>query len=168
MLFFKPKYSAFFSEIITKKQFKKCCRYNQDGKPLSPIQVQVLYETMKPMIEGWKVTDLRLYKYFYTEDYLSGIQFIKDVSKIDALSTKNCPSVHLVGGELLTLELFSPSLNGLSQVDFDLAMRINQMNFNEYFLIPLESLENYKKEVQAYKLKKQAEQIQQELASTQK
>ncbi|CAD8065314.1 unnamed protein product [Paramecium sonneborni] len=137
MQFFKPKYSAFFSEIITKKQFNKCCRYNQDQKSISPIQLRVLYETMKPM----------------NEDYLSEIQFIKDVSKIDSISTKNCLIIQLGGGELITLEFNQNQSN-------ETLMNISQLNQKVQKII--------KKEVQAYKLIKQAELIYYELAPTQK
>ncbi len=44
---------------------------------------------------------------------------------MDTLTTKNCPSFHLTKGELLKVELYSPSLDGLSQIDFELAMKIN-------------------------------------------
>lgn len=46
-------------------------------------------------------------------------------------------------GELLTIELYSPPLNGLSQLDFQMAMKINEMDFNFYFLIPVDEPVNY-------------------------
>ncbi len=76
-----------------------------------------------------------------------GVQFIKDIAKMDALSTKNSPSFSVSNGEILKLELYSPPLKGLSQVDFELAMNINRMNLDEYFLIPINNIKDYKQEV---------------------
>ena len=59
------------------------------------------------------------------------VQFMKDIAKIDALEFKNCPSFELKRGETLKVELQSPPIKGLSQVDFQLAMKINQMKLAE-------------------------------------
>ncbi|KRX07970.1 Transcriptional coactivator/pterin dehydratase [Pseudocohnilembus persalinus] len=157
---------GFFNKQISTKYGKKCCRYNQDGKPLQPEIVSQLYGTVSEFINGWQIQQdsRRLVKHFYIEDYLMGIQFIKEVAKIDALSSRNCPSFSVEKGEVLTLNLYSPPLDGLSQKDFELAMAINRINFKEYFLIEIDSPDNYKKQVQAYRLKKQSEEIQAKLA----
>ena len=82
------------------------------------------------------------------EDYPSAVKFISKVAEMDSVSTRNSPSFNLQRGELLTVELYSPPLNGLSQVDFELAININRMSFDEYFLIPISDLTNYMREVQ--------------------
>eukprot|EP01017_Pseudomicrothorax_dubius_P028265 TRINITY_DN3350_c0_g1_i1.p1 TRINITY_DN3350_c0_g1~~TRINITY_DN3350_c0_g1_i1.p1 ORF type:complete len:145 (-),score=28.83 TRINITY_DN3350_c0_g1_i1:35-469(-) len=122
---------SFFNKKISTKYGEKCCRYNQNGQPMPKEKVKAIMETVKPFMQGWKLNEehTQLIRLFYTRNYLMAVQFIKDVAKIDALSTRNCPSFHLTKGELLRLEVYSPPINGLSQVDFDLAMRINQMNF---------------------------------------
>ena len=71
------------------------------------------------------------------------MQFLAKVSEMDSLTTRNSPSFSLQKGELLTMELYSPPLDGLSQVDFEIAMNINRMNFSEYLLIPVNSPEKY-------------------------
>lgn len=48
---------------------------------------------------------------------------------------------------MLTLELYSISLQGLSMIDFHLAMRINNINHLEYYLMAIKDENNYKKEV---------------------
>ena len=48
------------------------------------------------------------------KDYLMAIKFLNEIAKMDALTTKNCPSFHIEKGELLKIELYSPPLNGLS------------------------------------------------------
>lgn len=98
---------AFFSEQFVQPKPKKCCRYNQDGKPLTRAQVESLQLQLGHLIEGWKPTPdfLRLNRHFFTEDFAAGVAFVKEVARIDSLSTKNCPGFHYRGGELLTLEL---------------------------------------------------------------
>ena len=51
-------------------------------------------EQTKQFLEGWQVNEehTRLFKLFYARDYLMAVQFIKDIAKMDALETKNCPS----------------------------------------------------------------------------
>ena len=60
----------------------------------------------------------------------------------------------------MTLEAYSPSLNGLSMVDFEVAMNINQMKFSDYYLIEVKDLANYKGEVTAHKMRVQSKLIQ--------
>jgi pterin-4a-carbinolamine dehydratase len=51
--------------------------------------VQKLYETTKEFITGWKIDEnhKKLYRNFFCEDYPSGIQFIKDIARMDAEQT---------------------------------------------------------------------------------
>ena len=54
-------------------------------------------------------------------------------------------------GDLLRLELYSASLKGLSKVDFELAMHINKIKFDDYEVIPIEDEKNYRAEVRIKK-----------------
>ncbi len=77
--------------------------------------------------------------------------FIKEVAKVDDLTLRNSPNFSMKNGDLLRLELYSASLKGLSKVDFELAMHINKINFNDYELIPVEDEKNYRSEVRMKK-----------------
>jgi hypothetical protein len=44
-------------------------------------------------------------------------------------------------------------------VDFELAMNINKLNFEDFCLIQINNVENYRKEVIAHRMKKQNEKI---------
>lgn len=153
---------GFFNKQISDKYGRKCCRYNQDGKPMAKETVVKTFEELKGFIQGWKISDnyLSLYRYFYTEDYLMAVQYMKDIAKIDALEYKNCPGFELKLGELLKVELLSPSIKGLSQVDFQLAMKINLLKLEDYMLIPLNDVSNYKKEVMKFKVARNSPKIQ--------
>eukprot|EP01016_Furgasonia_blochmanni_P021123 TRINITY_DN2344_c0_g1_i2.p2 TRINITY_DN2344_c0_g1~~TRINITY_DN2344_c0_g1_i2.p2 ORF type:complete len:133 (-),score=21.60 TRINITY_DN2344_c0_g1_i2:311-709(-) len=92
--------------------------------------------------------------------------FMQEIAKMDSLSTKNNPNFVMKQGELLRIELYSAALGGLSQIDFQLAMNINRMEFDDYFVIPVEDEVNYRREVRMKKNQKESMQIQQMLADS--
>lgn len=79
---------AFFNNKISEKYGQKCCRYHQNGKPLTPSKVEQIKSTILEFIVGWNLNEerTRLIKYYYIEDYTMAIQFLKDIAKIDALN----------------------------------------------------------------------------------
>jgi pterin-4a-carbinolamine dehydratase len=163
------RFFSFFNKQISTKYGEKCCKYGQNGIPLPKESVERTVTGLGTMLKGWKVDDkaTMLYRFFYAKDYLNAVQFIKEVAKLDALSTKNQPSFHLTKGELLKIELYSPPLMGLSQVDFELALAINQLKFNEYELEPIEGDEKaYKLEIQKKQRAKVSADLQAKLAET--
>lgn len=85
---------GFFNGKISEKFGQKCCRYNQNGKPLSKEVVTKTYESLKTFLPGWKVNEdfTRLEKYFYLEDYLKAVEFISKVALVDSIQTRNTPS----------------------------------------------------------------------------
>lgn len=159
---------AFFGKKISTKKSSVCCRYNQDGKPLTKEAAQKHAEGIAPFIQGWKLNDAhtRLYRSFYARDYLLAVQFVKDIAKVDALDSRNCPSFSISGGDFVKVELFSPSLDGLSQVDFKLAMEINNMKFDEYFLVPVENEKNYRREAKLKMRDQESVDMQKQLAES--
>ena len=58
--------------------------------------------------------DRRLRRYFFLQDYQKAHEFLGEVVRVDSLSHKNCPSYRVTQGDLLVLDLYSPSLDGLS------------------------------------------------------
>jgi len=157
---------AFFNKKISTRKSSLCCRYNQDGKPLDKETVVKHSENMAKFLEGWKFNDAhtRMFRSFYARDYLMAVQFMKDVAKMDALSTRNCPSFTIQSGDFVKVELFSPSLDGLSQVDFRIAMEINNMKLDEYYLVPVENERNYRREAKLKMRDRESEEIQAKLA----
>ena len=129
---------------------------------MSPTKATETYNAIKGFLKGWKLTEncRILCRNFYFEDYPMAVQYLKEIAKIDALTTKNCPSFHVTKGELLRLDLYSASLDGLSQVDFELAMRINELITDEYGLIEINDMNDYKNEVQQVRFKRESDKIQ--------
>lgn len=164
--FLIKRYFAFFNKKISTRKSSVCCRYNQDGKPLDKEAVLGHASTITQFINGWKFNEnyTRMYRCFYARDYLMAVQFVKDIAKVDALSSRNCPSFAINGGDFVKIELFSPSLDGLSQVDFRLAMDINNMKFDDYFLVPVENEKNYRREAKLKMRDQESDDIQKKLA----
>lgn len=156
---------AFYNSQISEKYGQKCCRYNQNSLPMPPETAKSTFNSIRDFLIGWNLNESckALCRNYYFEDYPLAIQFLKEIAKIDALTTKNCPSFHVEKGELLKLELYSPSLAGLSQIDFELAMRINGLKSEEFGLIEITDLNNYKDEVKMLKFKRESAKIQKAL-----
>ena len=164
--FFLRRSFSFFNKKISNRKSKLCCRYNQDGKPLDPQTVISHTAAISEFIKGWKFNEnyTRMQRVFYARDYLMAVQFVKDIAKMDALSTRNCPSFSIQSGDFVKVELFSPSLDGLSQIDFRVAMEINNMKFDEYYLIPVENEKNYRREAKLKMRDQESEELQKKLA----
>jgi pterin-4a-carbinolamine dehydratase len=79
-------------------------------------------------------------------------KFVDEIVKIDCMGHKNCPSIHVMNGDLLVLEFYSASIDGLSQVDFDLALAVNRIDITPYHLIPIHDHLHYRKGITFYLL----------------
>lgn len=159
---------AFFNGKISPKTGSKCCRYGLNGIPFNQQQVDTFKESMKGLIEGWSISEgnKSLYRFFYSEDYLGAIEFVNNVVSVDQKTTQNQPEFHITNGNLVKVELTSHTLKGLSQVDFELASRINGINFEDLNVIPVSSDKRYRAEVRMIVKKKEDERILKQLAET--
>lgn len=157
---------AFFNDRVSEVKLEKCCRYGQNGQPLSKEKVEEMIETVGDFIKGWKVIEdhKKLEKYFYASDYYEGVEFMKQIAKIDYLHCKNTPSMSVTKGNLIRVELTSLSLKGLSSVDFQLAIHINRLNLKEFNIEEVTDPQNYRTEVRMRKQAAESEEIQRRLA----
>lgn len=76
--------------------------------------------------------------------------------------------IDVTKGEILQLQLYSLDLKGLSLVDFQLAMRINNLDSSKFDLLELKDEKNYRKEVSKVKMQRESKKIQQQLAEEEK
>lgn len=65
-------------------------------------------------------------------------------------------------GELLTLELYSITLKGLSMLDFQFAIRIGNIPFEKFSMFPIEDEKNYRLEASMVRMDRQSQQLQKE------
>lgn len=71
-----------------------------------------------------------------------------EVGKIDSGSTvKQHPSVSITKKDLLTVELTTPKLKGLSGVDFEYAIQISLIPAAEFKMIPVTKNKGYRREL---------------------
>lgn len=107
---------AFFGGKISSKYGEKCCKYGLNGQKFNDRQIEDFEISMADLITGWRVNEDKtsLYRYFYTEDYLSGVNFMNKIVEVDEFSTRNQPEFHFKNGNLLQVNLKSHTLKGLS------------------------------------------------------
>ena len=158
---------AFFNHKISPKYGEKCCRYGLNGKPFTKERVDIYAHNLKSQIEGWRISEdyKNLYRYFYCEDYVAALTLIKMIGQIDGKSSQNLPNIHLTNGNLVKVELTSHPLKGISQIDFELAIQLSQLPFDELFIIPVEDPKNYRAEIRVKKQAQESEEFQAMLRS---
>ena len=118
---------AFFNGQISPKKGKPCDRYGQDGLPLSPPDASALHKKFSSKIPNFQLSPKKdsLLRFIYFSDFYEIPFFLEKIAKIDKFSAiKNKPNFSVKNGDFLVLELKSHSLGGLSQMDFELAIRI--------------------------------------------
>ncbi len=79
-------------------------------------------------LKGWNLSpDARIIWVDYLmKDFLSAVNFIRQIAKI-AEKEDHHPDIHLTGYRRLKIELSTHAIGGLSENDFILAAKINQL-----------------------------------------
>lgn len=159
---------AFFNGKIAEKYGTKCCRYGQNGKPMAADRVKEHYKELEPYLKSWKIGDDydRLVKYIYLNNYHDAKDLITDIIKIDEHTVRNKPEIRLINGDLIEVTLISQPLKGLSQFDFDLAMRINTLKLDGYNAMEVSGPKKYRAEVRIKKHEDEQDQIKRLLDET--
>jgi 4a-hydroxytetrahydrobiopterin dehydratase len=92
--------------------------------PLSRGQAEQLLQDL----DGWELTggDKSIRRRWKVEDFSAGIEFLRRVAEI-AEAEDHHPDVHLTGYRNVTIELTTHAIDGLSENDFILAAKIDQL-----------------------------------------
>ncbi|MEM7453561.1 MAG: 4a-hydroxytetrahydrobiopterin dehydratase [Planctomycetota bacterium] len=79
-------------------------------------------------LDGWQVTEdgKRIRKEWTVANFLAGLEFFSQVGEI-AEEICHHPDLHLVGYKNLAIEIWTHTLDGLSENDFILAAKINRI-----------------------------------------
>lgn len=146
-------YNNYFTTQISTKFGNKCCKYGLNGIPFTKEQCDNMFSTLSQYLKGWNLNEdrTRLNKYIYVEDYYNSHAIIKRIIDTDNYTHKNKPSIRLYNGDLIDIELYSIPLKGLSQVDFELAIKINSIEFKKYGCYELDNNKNYRAKVRVLK-----------------
>ena len=104
---------------------KKCvpCEGGVDPCPLPFVQEQL------EKLPGWYLThnNERIRKDWQMNNFLEGLAFFE---KVGALAEEEAhhPDLHLVGYKNVSIEIWTHAIGGLSENDFILAAKIDQIN----------------------------------------
>src|ERR1700738_507572 len=105
---------------------KHCTPCEGGIPPLSEGQVREHLAALK----DWKVTsdNKRIRREWRVKDFATALDFFSRVGQL-AEEEGHHPDLHLVGYRNVAIELWTHAINGLSENDFILAAKINQVAF---------------------------------------
>jgi 4a-hydroxytetrahydrobiopterin dehydratase len=103
---------------------KKCASCGGGIPPLSADQARAYLES----VEGWQLVHdgQRIRREWTAKNFQAGIDFFNKVAAL-AEQEGHHPDLHLEGYRLVAVELWTHAIGGLSENDFILAAKINQV-----------------------------------------
>ena len=101
---------------------KKCVPCESGGIPLTDTEARKNLER----VSGWKLNEHKISREFVFQDFKEAMKFVNTVSQI-AEEEGHHPDIHIHWNKVL-LELWTHSMNGLSENDFIVAAKINALN----------------------------------------
>lgn len=103
---------------------KKCQPCEGIGSPMSADEAAAHLQK----VEGWAFGDSgnTIERTFITKNFVAAVNFIQKISET-AEADDHHPDIHLTGYRNLTVELTTHAIGGLSENDFILAAKINQL-----------------------------------------
>ncbi len=105
---------------LAKRTCKPC---EAGGEPLPPSAAQALLRDLK----GWELVDgASLRKTVTCADFLGAVDLIRRIAPI-AEAEDHHPNLHLTSYRKVTIELSTHAIGGLSENDFILAAKIDQL-----------------------------------------
>jgi 4a-hydroxytetrahydrobiopterin dehydratase len=104
---------------------RKHCLPCEGGVP--PVSREQTAEYLRGL-PGWKLTEdgKRIRREWRVKDFVAGLEFFKRIGQL-AEAEGHHPDLHLVGYRDVTVELWTHAINGLSENDFILAARIDEL-----------------------------------------
>ena len=103
---------------------KKCKPCEGTTKPLTPDEAQRFLK----QTAGWELDDdsKKIRRKFIMKNFLAAVDLIAKVAAV-AEAEDHHPDLHLVRYRQLTIELSTHAVDGLSENDFILAAKINEL-----------------------------------------
>jgi 4a-hydroxytetrahydrobiopterin dehydratase len=103
---------------------KKCRPCEGGVNKLSPEEARAQIESLS----GWRLSQnyLRIEKHWHVKDFLAGIDFFNQVARL-AEEEGHHPDLHLEGYRHVWIELWTHAIGGLSENDFIMAAKIDQL-----------------------------------------
>ncbi len=112
------------SEQVENLTSRKCQPCTKGATPLSSSKAKKYLD----QVPGWQLAGdgNSISSQFMMKDFMSAVAFIDQIAQI-AEAEDHHPDLHLTGYRKLRVELTTHSIGGLSQNDFILAAKINQL-----------------------------------------
>src|SRR5262245_46710676 len=103
---------------------RRCVPCEGGVPPLSKEQVQSYLKA----VPGWKLTadGQRIRREWRVKDFVTALDFFKRIGDV-AEAEDHHPDLHLVGYRNVAIELWTHAIGGLSENDFILAAKIDQL-----------------------------------------
>lgn len=103
---------------------KKCVPCEGGVDPYSPE----LARAQVAKLDGWRLTHdgQRIRKDWTVKNFLAGMQFFQRVAEL-AEADQHHPDLHLEGYRQVAIEIWTHAIGGLSENDFILASKIDQL-----------------------------------------
>ena len=113
--------STVSAEELTLKKCQPC----HGGVPAVPRREA---EELVAKLPGWKITDdgIRIRREWVVKNFMAAIDFFNRVASL-AEDEGHHPDLHLVGYRNVAIELWTHAIGGLSESDFIMAAKINQL-----------------------------------------
>lgn len=113
-------------EILTAEQLtKKKCVPCEGGVPkLTRDEAEAFLKN----VQGWTLSDdgIRIRREWRVKNFMAGMEFFEKVAEI-AESEGHHPDLHLAGYRNVAIELWTHAIGGLSENDFILAAKIDEL-----------------------------------------
>jgi 4a-hydroxytetrahydrobiopterin dehydratase len=113
-------------DILTAEQLtKKKCVPCEGGVPkLTHDEAEAFLANLS----GWSLTPdgIRIRKEWLVKNFMAGMAFFEEVAKV-AEDDGHHPDLHLVGYRNVAIELWTHAIGGLSENDFILAAKIDEL-----------------------------------------
>jgi 4a-hydroxytetrahydrobiopterin dehydratase len=105
---------------------KKCRPCEGIGNPLSKEQAQEQLNNTS----GWQIDESGkgIFRDFTMKNFMAAVNVINKIAEI-AESEDHHPDIHLVGYRKLRIDLSTHAIGGLSENDFIVAAKINELPF---------------------------------------
>lgn len=104
---------------------KKKCLPCEGG--VEPCSLDVAYQQLE-QLEGWRLTHdgQRIRKDWKVKNFLAGMEFFNRCAEV-AEADGHHPDLHIEGYRNVSVELWTHAIGGLSENDFILAAKIDQL-----------------------------------------
>jgi 4a-hydroxytetrahydrobiopterin dehydratase len=109
----------------TEELLQKKCKPCEGGvDPMTPAEAEEQLGTL----EGWSISDdgKRIGKKWVVKNFMAAMDFFNRVASL-AESEGHHPDLHLVGYRNVTIELWTHAIDGLSENDFIVAAKIDEL-----------------------------------------